>query len=201
MNRVIHIDPYSKLADYSLLPKADLVLLTHAHGDHLDPEALKLTVTPKTVVIGPDVCADHPKLTEQLKGRGFLRIHNKEELEIMGIRLKAVPAYNIVHMRKKNVPFHPKGQGNGYILVFSEKKVYIAGDTEDIPEMKNLEAVNIAFLPMNLPYTMTPEMTAAAALSFRPDILYPYHFGETDTEKIKTLLKDSGIDVRIRKMK
>jgi L-ascorbate metabolism protein UlaG (beta-lactamase superfamily) len=104
-------------------------------------------------------------------------------------------------MRSEGVPFHPKGVGNGYIVTFGGKRVYIAGDTENIPEMKNIKGIDIAFLPMNLPYTMTPEMVADAARSFKPKILYPYHFGETDTAKIVDLLKDEKeVEVRIRKM-
>jgi L-ascorbate metabolism protein UlaG (beta-lactamase superfamily) len=117
------------------------------------------------------------------------------------LKIEAVPAYNIVHMRSEGVPFHPKGVGNGYVIAFGDKRVYVAGDTENIPEMKELKGIDIAFLPMNVPYTMTPEMTADAALSLRPKILYPYHFGDTDTSKIVELLKDSGIEVRLRRMK
>ena len=124
---------------------------------------------------------------------------------IEGFRIEAVPAYNIEHMRSPGVPFHPKGAGNGYIVTFGDKRVYIAGDTENTPEMKSLKGINVAFLPMNLPYTMTPEMVADAAKAFRPKILYPYHlgyhYGNTDTAKLTELLKDTpGIEVRIRKM-
>jgi L-ascorbate metabolism protein UlaG (beta-lactamase superfamily) len=105
-------------------------------------------------------------------------------------------------MRSEGVPYHPKGNGNGYVLAFGDKRVYVAGDTENTPEMKALKGIEIAFLPMNLPFTMTPEMVADAAKAFKPRILYPYHFGETDTAKIVDLLKDSReIEVRIRKMK
>jgi L-ascorbate metabolism protein UlaG (beta-lactamase superfamily) len=99
------------------------------------------------------------------------------------------------------VPYHPKGVGNGYIITFADKRVYVAGDTENTPEMKALKNIYAAFLPMNLPFTMTPEMAADAAKAFRPKILYPYHFGETDVQKLVRLLKDEkGIEVRIRKM-
>jgi L-ascorbate metabolism protein UlaG (beta-lactamase superfamily) len=105
-------------------------------------------------------------------------------------------------MRSPGVPFHGKGIGNGYVIKFSDKKVYIAGDTENTPEMKRLENIDIAFLPMNLPYTMTPEMVADAAKAFRPKILYPYHYGETDISKLISLMKDTpDIEIRIRKMK
>jgi L-ascorbate metabolism protein UlaG (beta-lactamase superfamily) len=104
-------------------------------------------------------------------------------------------------MRSEGVPYHPRGDGNGYLLTFGDKRVYIAGDTENIPEMKALNNIDIAFLPMNIPYTMTPEMVADAAKAFRPKILYPYHFGDTDTSRIVELLKDvKQIEVRLRKM-
>ena len=118
-----------------------------------------------------------------------------------GLRIEAVPAYNMVHMRSGGIPFHPKGVGNGYVVTFGDKRVYLAGDTENIPEMKDLKGIDIAFLPMNLPYTMTPEMVADAAMTLKPSILYPYHYGDTDTLKIVDLLKDAKeIEVRIRKM-
>jgi L-ascorbate metabolism protein UlaG (beta-lactamase superfamily) len=107
-----------------------------------------------------------------------------------------------VHKRPDGAPFHPKGRGNGYVLAFGDTRVYVAGDTENVPEMKALEAIAVAFLPMNLPYTMTPEMVADAARAFRPRILYPYHFGDTDTARLVALLKDEkGIEVRLRSMK
>jgi L-ascorbate metabolism protein UlaG (beta-lactamase superfamily) len=121
---------------------------------------------------------------------------------VEGLQIEAVPTYNLVHKRNTGEPFHPKGVGNGYVVTFWDKRVYVAGDTENIPEMKQLKNIDIAFLPMNLPYTMTPEMVADAAKSFSPKILYPYHTGETDTSKLVNLLKVSpGIEVRIRKMK
>jgi L-ascorbate metabolism protein UlaG (beta-lactamase superfamily) len=104
-------------------------------------------------------------------------------------------------MRSEGVPYHPQGNGNGYVITFGNKRVYVAGDTENVPEMKDLKGVDVAFLPMNLPYTMTPEMMAGAAKSFNPGILYPYHYGDTDPALVADLLKDTDIEVRIRKMK
>ena len=107
-----------------------------------------------------------------------------------------------MHKRSNGRPFHPKGRGNGYVITFGDKRVYVAGDTENTPEMKALKKINVAFLPMNLPYTMTPEMVADAAKAFKPKILYPYHYGDTDPEKLVELLKnDKQIEVRIRKMR
>ena len=112
-----------------------------------------------------------------------------------------MPAYNLVHNGQPDQPFHPKGSGNGYVITFGNQRVYVAGDTENTPEMKALKSIDIAFLPMNLPYTMTPEMVADAARTFKPKILYPYHFGKTDTARLVSLLKDQPeIEVRIRPM-
>ena len=192
--KVIHVDPYSNLADYNTLPKADLILLTHEHPDHLDLKALNAIRTGKTVVVVTEACG------KQVQG-GIVMM-NGEVNTWEALKVEAVPAYNIVHKRDTGQPFHPKGVGNGYIITFGDKRVYVAGDTENIPEMKGLKNIDIAFLPMNLPYTMTPEMVAEAARVFKPKILYPYHFGETDTSKVVSLLKGTPeIEVRIRKMK
>jgi L-ascorbate metabolism protein UlaG (beta-lactamase superfamily) len=192
--KIIHVDPVSKEADYTKLPKADLILLTHHHGDHLDMKALQILSTEKTVLVLTETCA------QQVKGGVVMK--NGDVKMIGGLKIEAVPAYNIVHMRSEGKPFHPKGEGNGYVITFGDKRVYVAGDTENTPEMKKLEKIDVAFLPMNLPYTMTPEMVADAAKAFKPKILYPYHYGETDPSKIVEMLKDTKeVEVRIRKMK
>ena len=192
--KVIHVDPFSAVADYSTLPKADIILLAHEHMDHLDLKALNPVRTYKTIVVLPQVCAKQVE--------GGLVMKNGDVKTVGGLKIEAVPAYNIVHKRDTGQPFHPKDVGNGYIITFGDKRVYVAGDTENIPEMKNIKNIDVAFLPMNLPYTMTPEMAADAAKTIKPKILYPYHFGETDTSKLVGLLKDTKeIEVRIRKMK
>jgi L-ascorbate metabolism protein UlaG (beta-lactamase superfamily) len=133
---------------------------------------------------------------------GGIIMRNGDVKTVQGIKIEAVPAYNIVHMRSAGNPYHPKGRGNGYIITFGDKRVYVAGDTENIPEMKQLKNIDVAFLPMNLPYTMTPEMVADAAKALKPKILYPYHYGQTDPNKLVKLLKDSkDTEVRIRKMR
>jgi len=192
--KVIHVDPFSAVADYSTLPKADMILLAHEHMDHLDLKALNPVRSDKTIVVLPEVCAKQVE--------GGLVMKNGDVKTVGGLKIEAVPAYNIVHKREAGQPFHPKGVGNGYIITFGDKRVYVAGDTENIPEMKNIKNIDVAFLPMNLPYTMTPEMAADAAKMINPKILYPYHYGETDTSKLVALLKDTKeIEVRIRKMK
>ena len=192
--KIIHVDPFGKLADYSTLPKADLVLVTHHHSDHLDPAALGRIRTDKTVVILTEKCA------EEVKGGTVMK--NGDRQTISGIEIEAMPAYNLVHKREGGEPFHPKGEGNGYVLRFGDTRVYIAGDTENTPEMRALKNIDYAFLPMNLPYTMTPEMVADVVASFKPKVLYPYHYGDTDTAKLMELLKDDkDTEVRIRRMK
>lgn len=191
--KVIHIDPVAMFADYSTLPKADLILITHEHGDHLDPKVLDTIKKPDTRIVLTKICNE--------KYQGTDVMENGDTKVFGDITIEAVPAYNIEHKRPDGVPFHPKGQGNGYVIRFGDKKVYVAGDTENIPEMANLKDIDIAFLPMNLPYTMTPEMCAKATLMFRPKILYPYHFGETNTDELVKLLKGNpDIEVRIRKL-
>lgn len=191
--KIIHIDPVSRQADYSQMPKADLILITHEHGDHLDPAALKEITTDKTTLILTAAC-----YRKYRKGKV---IGNEEKTSWNGIQIEALPAYNLVHKRKNGAFFHPKGVGNSYLLTIGDKRIYIGGDTENIPEMKVLKQIDIAFLPMNLPYTMTPEMVADAALAFKPKILYPYHYGKTDPQKLVALLKDHPeIEVRVRQM-
>ncbi|HKI88258.1 MAG TPA: MBL fold metallo-hydrolase [Draconibacterium sp.] len=192
--KVIHIDPVGSYADYSKFPKADLILVTHEHGDHLDVNAIKLLRKESSLVVETKRCAD--------KYPDGMVLNNGDSLTFMGIEIEAVPAYNIKHMRSPGNPYHPKGAGNGYVIHFADKKVYVAGDTENIPEMAKLKNIDIAFLPMNLPYTMTPEMVADAAKMFHPKILYPYHYGNTDTSKLLDLMKDQkGTEVRIRDLK
>ena len=191
--KIIHVDPYGRLADYSILPKADIILITHEHGDHFDLKVIKMLRIEKTSLVLTESC------TKDISGGIVLK--NGDVQTVQGLKIEAIPAYNIVHKRNNEEPFHPQGIGNGYIITFGDKRVYVAGDTENIPEMKELGEIDIAFLPMNLPYTMTPEMVADAARMIKPQILYPYHYGNTDTSKLVELLKDDkDIEVRIRKV-
>ena len=192
--KVIHVDPWSKFADYSKLPDADLILVTHEHGDHLDPEAIEDVRKKDTRIVLTKPC------TEEVAGDIVMK--NGDTRTVLGLKIEAIAAYNIVHKRSSGEPFHPKGRGNGYVITFGDKRVYVAGDTENTLEMKALKNIDVAFLPMNLPYTMTPEMVADAAKAFKPKILYPYHYGDTEPEKLAEILKnEKQIEVRIRKMR
>jgi len=191
--KIIHVDPFSRLTDYSKLPQADMILLTHEHRDHLDLKALDNLRADKTKIILTKNCA------QQVKG-GII-MQNGDMKTVDGLKIEAVPAYNLVHMRSEGVPFHTKGNGNGYVITLGDIRIYVAGDTENIPEMKQLKDIDVAFLPMNLPYTMTAEMVADAARAFKPKVLYPYHYGKTDPAKLVELMKDTPqVEIRIRKM-
>ncbi len=195
---VIHLDPVETCADYAKLPKADVVLVTHDHSDHFSPNAIFAVSTTATEVVLTPKCAR--KIPDAAVRKTVLK--NGEAKIVKGFRVEAVPAYNVVHMRSAGVPFHPKGEGNGYLLQLGKLRIYAAGDTENTAEMKALKDIDIAFLPMNLPFTMTPEMAADAALAFRPKVLYPYHYGGTDTSRLSALLAGAkDIDLRIREMR
>jgi L-ascorbate metabolism protein UlaG (beta-lactamase superfamily) len=184
--KVIHIDPVSMFGtDYSTLPKADLILVTHEHGDHLDLKTIQAISTANTIIVTNQASAKNLPAAKVMK--------NGDTQTVLGITIEAVPAYNL------GKPFHPKGNGNGYLLTFGDKRVFVAGDTENIPEIKALKNIDVAFLPMNQPYTMTPEQVADVARAMRPEVLYPYHFSQTDPNQLVNLLKgEKGIEVRIR---
>ncbi|MDD2491254.1 MAG: MBL fold metallo-hydrolase [Bacteroidales bacterium] len=173
----IFVDPYSEVADYSLQPKADLILLTHHHYDHLDSKALVHIDSEKTVYV------TNIEAAKSIHGANVLA--QGEVFNYKGIRIKAVYAYNIENRRDDGHPFHPRGEGNGYILDFDGFKLYIAGDTEIIPEMKEIGEIDLAFLPKNLPYTMSDDMFIKAVELIRPKMVFPYHFFELDAEKLR----------------
>ena len=186
----IQVDPVTMFADYSTFPKADFILITHEHGDHLDSVAIKQLTKNNTRIIINQSSRDIISKGDVMKNGDSLQLTDN-------IRIEAVPAYNTTEGREK---FHPRHRDNGYIVIIEDLRIYIAGDTEDIPEMKELRNIDIAFLPVNQPYTMTVDQAVDAANMFSPTILYPYHFGDTDVKSIKTRLEDSGIEVRLRKM-
>ena len=191
-NLELYIDPVRQLGnrtiDYTSMPQADFIFVTHEHGDHYDKDAIKQLSKVGTRFITNRRCAD-------MQGYGLvLKNGDKEDLNL-GIKVEAVPAYNTSEGRTQ---FHPKGRDNGYILNLDGLRIYIAGDTEDIPEMADIHDIDIAFLPCNQPYTMTPDQLIKAARVIKPKVLFPYHYGQTDVSTLPASLKDDGIDVRIR---
>lgn len=190
--KVIYADPVSDYADFHKLPKADVILITHEHSDHLDPKAIEAVsqISTRIIVNGA---------VRQKLGEGTV-LKNGESLEVFpGLKVDAVPAYNTTPGRDI---YHPKGRDNGYVLEVGSLRIYVAGDTEDIPEMVQLKNIDIAFLPVNQPYTMTVPQAIHAAQMVRPHILYPYHYGDTDIQVLQEALRDdTGIEVRIRPMR
>lgn len=192
--KIIHVDPYSKVADYTRLPKADMILLTHEHPDHLDIDAIDAIKKEDTYFLVSKVC-------NEILGYGNI-IENGQQNDNTGILplIKAVPAYNIVNRKDNGEAYHPKGRGNGYVIPINNFTVYIAGDTENIPEMQDLGSVDVAFLPKNIPYTMTDDMFIDAVRKVNPKNLYPYHFSEFDENAITEALKDTDVKILVRSM-
>ena len=188
----IEIDPVTKLGnrtvDFTAMPKADYIFVTHEHQDHFDREALKILTAQQTSLVTNKRCAD-------MLGSGKV-MANGDKLQLADdITVEAVPAYNITEGRQQ---YHPKGRDNGYILTIDGLRIYTAGDTEDIPEMASVSDIDIAFLPCNQPFTMTTDQLVRAARIVKPKVLFPYHYGQTDVSKLPSQLQGDGIDVRIR---
>ena len=193
--KVVYVDPVGGASLFSTYPAPDLVLVTDIHGDHMNAETLQGLNTSKASIVVPKAVAD--KLPESLQEK--LRvIGNGETKDFAGIKVEAVPMYNL---REEALKFHSKGRGNGYVLELSGERVYISGDTEDIPEMRSLQNIDRAFVCMNLPYTMTVESAASAVLEFKPKMIYPYHYrggdGLSDVDKFKEIVNTGDSEIAV----
>ena len=186
-----YFDPVTGLkpqTDFTTMPRANYIFITHEHADHFDRMALTQLVSTNTVVFS------NPNVGQKYRQA---RVMNNGDKVTFGndMSLEAVPAYNTTPEREK---FHPKGRDNGYILTLDGLRIYVAGDTEDITEMQDLKDIDVAFLPCNQPYTMTTDQLERAAKTIKPKVLFPYHYSDTPVNKVKLLLSGTGIDVRIR---
>ncbi len=191
----IQVDPVVSLppeTNYAAMRKADIILVTHEHFDHFDTAAINALTDSNTLLVTNAAVRAKLKRGTALSNGGRLSVSDD-------ITVEAVPAYNTTPSHQQ---FHPRGRDNGYVLTLDGFRIYIAGDTEDIPEMSQLLNIDVAFLPCNQPYTMTPKQLAHAARMFKPRFLYPYHYNDTPIEQVVDLLKDEkGIEVRVRNMK
>jgi len=195
--KTIYVDPVGGRKLFEGLPEPDIILLTDIHQDHLDQKTLEAVATAKTKIVAPPSAAD--KLPEAA-GLSPKVLKNGESTQLSGIKIEAVPMYN---MTKDRMKFHPKGRGNGYVLGIGNTRLYISGDTEDAPEMRSLENIQAAVVCMNLPYTMDVEQAADAVLAFRPKVVYPYHYrgaegAMSDVKHFKEMVESkSDIEVRL----
>jgi len=187
---VIHVDPYGQVADYSSQPKADWVWITHDHPDHYDEAAIAAVRKPGTQFLLDAASADR-------LGEEATVLRNGDTTQVGAIAVKAVPAYNIKQKRTNGQPYHPKGAGNGYLVNFGDFVVHIGADTECVPEMHDLGPVDVSFLPINLPYTMTPQDAAECFRVIHPKVAVPYHQGDYDPQVVADALRDTDIDVRV----
>lgn len=197
-NKTIYVDPYGGAAAFTGLAAPDLILITDIHGDHADLKTLEAINTSKAKFIVPAAVAD--MLPATLKQKATILKNNDQTIQ-EGIGITALPMYNLPETADSR---HPKGRGNGYVLNIGGKNIYLSGDTEDIPEMRSLQNIDVAFVCMNLPFTMDINQAADAVLAFKPKVVYPYHYrgqeGLSDVEAFKKLVNDKNaqIDVRLR---
>ena len=195
---IIYVDPVGGKDAYSTYSEADMILVTDIHGDHMDIPILEAIATEKTIVFAPKAVFE--KMPENLQNKTQI-VNNGDLINDFEMTIEAIPMYNL---RPEALKFHEKGRGNGYVLERNGKRIYISGDTEDIPEMRNLKNIDIAFVCMNLPYTMTVEKAAEAVLAFKPKTVYPYHFrgteGMSDVSKFKSLVETGNPQIKVTQL-
>jgi L-ascorbate metabolism protein UlaG (beta-lactamase superfamily) len=185
--KVLYVDPAQ--GTYDGLPAADYILITDIHGDHMAPAVVDKLKKASTVIVAPKAVAE--------KFPGALVMANGDTKTVGDFKIEAVPMYNLKPAADGQI-YHEKGRGNGYIVTYGGKRFYFAGDTEGTPEMRALKNIDVAFIPMNLPYTMTPQAAAEAVRAFHPAVVYPYHYRGQDTKVFANALEGTGIDVRLR---
>ena len=196
--QTIFIDPVGPAERFQSFARPDLILITDIHGDHHQQGTVSMVRQESTITLAPQAVID--KVPTSLQS-AYRVLGNGEKISINGMRVEAIPMYNLT---KERLRFHSKGRGNGYVVSLGGKRVYISGDTEDVPEMRSLKNIDVAFLCMNLPYTMTVEQAASAAVEFKPGIVFPYHYrgtkGFSDINHFKKLVQaeTKEIEVRIR---
>src|SRR5262245_63638520 len=193
--KVIAVDPVAAAGTFAGFAAPDVILITDIHGDHLDPATVNKLKKATTTVVAPQATV------AQLTGAQIANpvvMNNGDKKTIEGIEIEAVPMYNLTRGPSAGQLFHTKGRGNGYVLTIGGKRIYIAGDTEGIPEMRALKNIDVAFVCMNLPYTMTAEEAADAVRAFHPKVVYPYHYRGQDVKVFEKGLAGSGIEVRVR---
>lgn len=195
---IIYVDPVGGKEAFSDYTEPDMVLVTDIHGDHMDIPTLEAIAVEKTIIYAPKAVFE--KMPESLQNKTSV-INNGEITKDFEMTIEAIPMYNL---RPEALKFHEKGRGNGYVLERNGKRVYISGDTEDIPEMRNLQNIDIAFVCMNLPYTMTVEKAAEAVLAFKPKTVYPYHYrgenGLSDVSKFKSLVETKAPNIKVTQL-
>jgi len=189
--KTIFVDPYGGAEKFSNLSSPDIILITDIHGDHLNKKTLSGLDTKNTIFVVPQAVAD--EMDESMSDQ-LVVIGNEESTTQMGIKITGVAMYNLPDDESSR---HKKGRGNGYIIEFADKKVYLSGDTEDVPEMRNLEDIDIAFVCMNLPYTMDIYQAASAVLDFQPKTMYPYHHRGQDIQKFKELISSGNSNINV----
>ncbi len=194
-NMQIYVDPTGGAEAYKGLAAPDMIIITDIHGDHFDTKTIEAINTGNAILVVPQAVAD--KLPAAANKEKIVIVNNGETTKQKGITIKAIPMYNLPEAPDSR---HTKGRGNGYILTIADKTVYISGDTEDIPEMRSLKNIDVAFVCMNLPYTMDVNQAAAAVVEFKPKIVYPYHHRGQDINTFKTLVNsgDNNIEVRLK---
>lgn len=188
---VIYNDPVGGADLYASLPPPDLILITHEHGDHYELETLTALLGENTRLLTNPAVLD--MLPGELKERASA-IGNGDSTDVGGMSIEAIPAYNLTEER---LNYHPKGRDNGYVLTVDGMRIYIAGDTEAIPEMRSLTDIQLAFVPMNLPYTMGIEQAAEGVLDFAPEVIYPYHYRGSDAEAFARLVNEKNSDIKV----